>query len=111
MNEINTDYVLSQIRSLNAELQSPLASPLASTQAVETPRAEFGNLLKSTIDSVNATQTTAGGLKSAFETGSTDKTLAEVMIASQKADLSFRAMTEVRNKLVTAYQDIMNMPV
>ncbi|MEQ8205308.1 MAG: flagellar hook-basal body complex protein FliE, partial [Woeseia sp.] len=30
---------------------------------------------------------------------------------SQKADLSFRAMTEVRNKLVNAYQEIMNMPV
>jgi flagellar hook-basal body complex protein FliE len=33
------------------------------------------------------------------------------MIASQKADLSFRAMTEVRNKLVSAYEEIMNMPV
>ena len=37
--------------------------------------------------------------------------LTEVMIAAQKASLSFRAMAEVRNKLVTAYQDIMNMPV
>lgn len=107
MNEINTDYLLSQIRSLNAELQSPAAI----SQLPATSSAEFGNVLKSTIDSVNATQATAGQLKAAFETGQTDKTLAEVMIASQKADLSFRAMTEVRNKLVTAYQDIMNMPV
>lgn len=107
MNEINTDYLLSQIRSLNAELQSPAVS----AQPVQAPRAEFGELLKSTINSVNATQANAGEMKAAFETGQSDKTLAEVMIASQKADLSFRAMTEVRNKLVSAYQDIMNMPV
>jgi flagellar hook-basal body complex protein FliE len=37
--------------------------------------------------------------------------LPEVMIALQKASLSFQAMTEVRNKLVNAYQDIMNMPI
>jgi flagellar hook-basal body complex protein FliE len=33
------------------------------------------------------------------------------MVAVQKADLSLRALTEVRNKLVDAYKDIMNMPV
>jgi flagellar hook-basal body complex protein FliE len=50
-------------------------------------------------------------MKTAFETNASDTSLAEVMIASQKADLSFRAMTEVRNKLVSAYEEIMNMPV
>ena len=38
-------------------------------------------------------------------------TLPEVMIALQKASLSFQAMTEVRNRLVNAYQEIMNMPI
>ena len=107
MNEINTNDLLSQIRALNADLQVPAGAP--TTPA--TPGVEFGALLKNSIDSVNAAQSTATDLKAAFETGTTDKTLAEVMIASQKADLSFRAMTEVRNKLITAYQDIMNMPV
>jgi flagellar hook-basal body complex protein FliE len=37
--------------------------------------------------------------------------LPEVMIAWQKASLSFQAMTEVRNRLVNAYQEIMNMPI
>jgi len=68
-------------------------------------------LLKNAITEVNSTQQTSAGMKQAFETGATDASLAEVMIASQKADLSFRAMTEVRNKLVNAYQEIMNMPV
>jgi flagellar hook-basal body complex protein FliE len=68
-------------------------------------------MLKTTMNAVNDAQQHASDLKVGFENGTTDKSLAEVMIASQKADLSFRAVTEVRNKLVTAYQDIMNMPV
>jgi flagellar hook-basal body complex protein FliE len=68
-------------------------------------------MLKSTLNAVNDTQQHASDLKIGFANGTTDKSLAEVMIASQKADLSFRAVTEVRNKLVSAYQDIMNMPV
>jgi flagellar hook-basal body complex protein FliE len=68
-------------------------------------------MLKTSLNSVNEAQQEATALKVGFETGSGDATLAEVMIAAQKANLSFRAVTEVRNKLVTAYQEIMNMPV
>jgi len=104
MNEINANHLLSQIRTLGRELQphAPVAAPGVNN---------FGDMLKTTIDAVNDAQQYASDLKVGFSTGSTDKSLAEVMIASQKADLSFRAATEVRNKLVSAYQDIMNMPV
>ncbi|MDH3615287.1 MAG: flagellar hook-basal body complex protein FliE [Gammaproteobacteria bacterium] len=104
MNEINASDLLSQIRTLGRELQP--------TQTVAPPGAnDFGDMLKSTLNAVNDTQQHASDLKIGFANGTTDKSLAEVMIASQKADLSFRAVTEVRNKLVSAYQDIMNMPV
>lgn len=104
MNEINANHLLSQIRTLGRELQphAPVATPEANN---------FGDMLKTTIDTVNDAQQYASDLKVGFSNGTTDKSLAEVMIASQKADLSFRAATEVRNKLVSAYQDIMNMPV
>jgi flagellar hook-basal body complex protein FliE len=105
MNEISPDQLLSQIRSLGRELQS-------SAQSVATPPdSNFGDMLKTTLNAVNEAQQHAAQLKVGFETGATDTSLAEVMIAAQKADLSFRAVTEVRNKLVSAYQDIMNMPV
>jgi flagellar hook-basal body complex protein FliE len=104
MNQINANDLLSQIRTLGSELQ-PTQQP---TQA---PTSNFGDMLKMTLNAVNETQQQAGVLKAGFENGTSDKSLAEVMIAAQKADLSFRAVTEVRNKLVTAYQDIMNMPV
>lgn len=106
MNEISPQQLLSQIRSMQAELQ-----PLAAKPVTDTSDSGFGALFSNAINQVNETQTHAAGLKREFETGTSDKSLAEVMIASQKADLSFRAMTEVRNKLVTAYQEIMNMPV
>jgi len=104
MKEISASDLLSQIRTLGSELQT-------GTPAPTTDATGFGDIFKTTIDAVNETQQYASELKTGFITGTTDKTLAEVMIASQKANLSFRAATEVRNKLVTAYQDIMNMPV
>ena len=104
MNEISPEQLLSQIRSLGRELQT-------STPAEDAAGVNFGEMLKSSLESVNEAQQHASDLKVGFETGTGDATLAEVMIASQKANLSFRAVTEVRNKLITAYQDIMNMPV
>jgi flagellar hook-basal body complex protein FliE len=46
-----------------------------------------------------------------FELGTGEASVAEVMVAMQKASLSFEAVTQVRNRLVEAYRDIMNMPI
>ena len=104
MNEISATQLLSQIRTMGKDLQPIQPS-------VDPSKTGFNDLLKSSINAVNDVQHEAASLKTSFENGTSDKSLAEVMIAGQKADLSFRAVTEVRNKLVTAYQDIMNMPV
>ncbi len=107
MNTISADHLLSQIRTMGKDLQP--TQPAAETAKPDGP--DFGAMLKTTINAVNDAQQHASQLKTGFESGTSDKSLAEVMIAAQKADLSFRAVTEVRNKLITAYQDIMNMPV
>ena len=104
MNEINPQQILSQIRALNNEMNSAPAAPQQTS-------AEFGNMLQSALTSVNEAQQHATALSTSFVSGTQEANLAEVMIAAQKANLSFRAMTEVRNKLVNAYQEIMNMPV
>ena len=104
MNEISPDQLLSQIRTMSRSLQSP--------QIPTEPQATgFGDLLRNTLDSVNEAQQTAREMKVAYVNDTGDANIAEVMIAAQKASLSFQAVTEVRNKLVQAYQDIMNMPV
>lgn len=71
----------------------------------------FGELFQQAIGSVNATQQQANKLATSFEQGDPQVSLAQVMVASQKASVSFQALTQVRNHLVDAYKDIMNMPI
>ena len=108
MTQISTEQLLSQIRTLRGEMEAMRPAP-ETTQAATGNR--FGESLAAALHQVNDAQATSRQLKAEYAAESGDASLAEVMIASQKADLSFRAMTEVRNKLVTAYQEIMNMPV
>ena len=70
----------------------------------------FGELMQQAIDGVNETQMQAASLTKAFELGE-DVDLSRVMIAVQKSRISFEALTQVRNKLLSAYQDVMNMSV
>ena len=100
--------VLQQIRSLSAQMRPEVAAP-SSPQAGGV--SEFARLLQKGVDSVNQSQQRAGALSDAFERGTPGVELPDVMLELQKASVSFRALTEVRNRLVTAYQDIMNMPL
>lgn len=104
--EIN--QVLAQMRIAKAQATGAAAGVAG---AGEVPQTSFQELLKRSIDSVNETQQTANTLRTSFEQGREGIDLAEVMIAAQKSSLSFQAMVEVRNKLVEAYKDVMNMPV
>ncbi len=72
---------------------------------------EFGGLLKDAIQTVNGLQKDAKAKVTAVEMGDRSVSLAEAMIASQKSSVAFEATVQVRNKLVEAYKDIMNMPV
>ena len=108
MSQMEIDSVLAQIRSLSAQAGAGIgASKTAETQ--QTGPSEFASLLKKGIDQVNDTQTSATKIADAFERGAPGVELPQVMLEMQKASVSFRALTEVRNRLVTAYQDIMNM--
>ncbi len=104
MSEMNVNQVLAQMRAMSLEA--------GNVKAPETGGgADFAAMLKQSIGAVNDTQQTAGKMTEAFQTGDADISLAEVMVASQKATVSFQAMLQVRNKLVEAYQDVMNMPM
>lgn len=72
---------------------------------------DFQAMLGNAVNGVNATQQHSASLASRFEQGDPTIDLPEVMIAMQKSSVSFQAMTQVRNKLVEAYKDVMNMPL
>ncbi|SDH39943.1 flagellar hook-basal body complex protein FliE [Pseudomonas panipatensis] len=109
---IEFNRLLLEMRSMQMDAMAK-AKPLAPTSA--TPAAEgapsFSDMLGQAVNKVNATQQTATDMANAFEVGQSNVDLTDVMIASQKASVSFQAMTQVRNKLVQAYQDIMQMPI
>lgn len=70
----------------------------------------FTDKLHEAMQSVNATQQRADQLTTAYETGQTQD-VAKVMLARQEASVGFEATLQVRNKLLSAYQDIMKMGV
>ena len=113
--------ILSQIRAHEMRARGPLGDAPAGTAirpdalqpgAVEGVRGPgFGETLSRAIDGVSKAQNDAGALQQAFELGDPRADLARVMVAMQQSQVAFRATVEVRNRLVQAYQDVMNMPV
>lgn len=131
MSDLSIDQVLAQIRSLSTQASpafrpatqtiadlSSLAGTAGATGAASgagsvgtSASPAFGTLLKQGIDAVNATQQSADALATAWERGVPGVDLARVMVETQKASVSFQALAQVRNRLISAYQDIMNMSI
>ena len=105
---VEFNRLMLEMRSMQAEAMAR-QKPVASEPAPGAP--SFSEMLGQAVNKVHETQQVSSQLASAFEMGQGGVDLTEVMIASQKASVSFQAMTQVRNKLVQAYQDIMQMPV
>ena len=112
--------LLSQMRAIKAEVQQgPLPVEMQGLKAQgigapgisKTESNSFATLLKGAVDGVNKQQMEASRLRTAYELGDPAIDLPQVMIQAQKASVSFQAMTQVRNRLVTAYEDVMKMPI
>ena len=101
------DQMLSLLRSTATQ-----ASGRANeAQTTATGGSDFAQVLKNTIEQVNQTQQQAESMAAKFAAGDGNTNLHDVMISLQKANLSFQEMVQARNKLVTAYHDVMNMQV
>ncbi|HLS51106.1 MAG TPA: flagellar hook-basal body complex protein FliE [Burkholderiaceae bacterium] len=100
--------VLEQMRALRESM--PVFTQAKQTQAPDSPTS-FATELQNRLQSVSALQNSAASQAKAFQTGSPDVSLSDVMIDLQKADLAFQTTVQVRNRLVAAYQEIANMPV
>jgi flagellar hook-basal body complex protein FliE len=107
MEKPGIDNILQQLQAASAFASG--AKKQAS--ADEITGVDFSEKLKAAVDQVNNVQQTADKLSMQFVNGESNVDLHEVMISLQKANVSFQSMVQVRNKLVTAYQEIMNMQV
>ena len=106
MSSMQIQQVLAEMRSLQARASGAAEAPAAASQP-----SDFANMMKNSIDHVAAMQNQATSLADAYEAGDKGVDLTKVMLEVQKAGLAFHAMTEVRNKLIDAYTQVMNMSV
>ena len=124
MSQIEIDRVVSQIRALRAQVGGPVnqavrpgglggiapaqggVAPGGSTTSVS-----FAAVLRNGLERVNEAQMQSGASQRAFERGDPNIDLPKVMLDMQKASVAFRGVVEVRNRMISAYQEIMNMPV
>ncbi|MCR9882403.1 flagellar hook-basal body complex protein FliE [Vibrio alginolyticus] len=104
--------MLSKMQAMQVQVQPPefivSANPL-DQQSLNAPLS-FSQAMTNVLDTVNQHQSVASQKMTAVETGKSDD-LVGAMVASQKASLSFNALMQVRNKVVTSFEDIMKMPV
>jgi flagellar hook-basal body complex protein FliE len=113
--------MLAQLKAASSAAPANLAAPIQGLDGIKgitngdgpksTPSIDFATALKSSLDQVNQHQAKAVELGKNFALGDDSVNLSDVMVATQKASLSFQATVQVRNKLVSAYHDIMNMQV
>ncbi len=114
---IDSSRIESMLAQMRAAAQRPqadgianLASPIGADNK-STGKIDFADALKASLNQVNEVQKNAETMGKSFALGDDSVSLSDVMIAGQKANISFQATIQVRNKLVSAYQDIMSMQI
>ena len=107
MDTLGIEQMLSALRTTATQATGKAADASAPAAG----GADFAQILQGSIDKVNQTQQQADQMAEKLAAGDTNQNLHEVMIALQTASVSFQEMVQVRNKLVTAYQDVMNMQI
>ena len=105
MSDIAINQVLAQMRTMQA-----MAAHQSTEKLAETP-GNFSNLMQDSIREVNEAMQESRAMTTSFEMGDPSVSLAEVMVNSQKAGLQFQAVAEIRNRVLSAYREVMSMPV
>jgi flagellar hook-basal body complex protein FliE len=106
MSDISAAQLLAQLRSMASAAGAPQPEAAARPEA-----ANFSDLFAKAIDHVNGSQQEVQSLREGFQQGDPRIDVSDVMIASQKANIEFQLLMQVRNRLISAYQDVMNMQI
>ncbi len=101
---------LASMPAANADAIKPQVALGAPVNLGAAGRVSFSDLFEQAIEQVNSRQQDADRVRAAVETGASDD-VAGAMIVSQKASLAFQSLIQVRNRVVSAYETVFNMPV
>jgi flagellar hook-basal body complex protein FliE len=108
------EAMVAQLKAAAARTSPAHTNPL-SENGLQTKQAtgatDFASALKSSLDQVNTVQLQSQQLAQRFEMGDSTVSLSDAMISLQKSSIALQQTVQVRNKLVAAYQEIMNMGV
>ena len=111
MNVSKVDGLLAEMRAAMVTAQGGGAPRINDVGAGGVGKVDFASVLRSSMDGVAQMQEQAKTMQNAFVMGDDKVSLSDTMIASQKADISFKATVQVRNKVIDAYNSIMSMQV
>lgn len=105
--------VVDSMQALAAQASGGVQTPAFARASALQDKSEtrFSDVLMDSVKSLNDVQVTAKTQTEKFMLGATDVTLNDVMVGMQKSSLALNLGVQVRNKLVSAYQEIMSMPV
>ena len=109
INSSNIESVLGQIRQYQAQAAEGASAQISDLNKVSGSN-NFSDSVKGALQDVNATQQASKALRTAYERGE-DVPLTDVVMSIQKSSLAFEATLQIRNKVLKAYEEIMNMPV
>lgn len=104
------DAMVAQLKAAATKMEAG-AGEVSRSGAATTPKLDFADALKSSLDQVNAAQLSSQQMGQKFAMGDDSVSMSDMMISMQKASISFQTTVQVRNKLVSAYHDIMNMQI
>ena len=98
-------------KTMPTAVRPTLAPRISASQVAGGAEGGFSGALKSALSSVSAAQNESGRLQREVQMENPKVSLEETMVAIQKAQIGFQATLHVRNRMVQAYTDIMNMSV
>lgn len=109
--DIKANSLYQEMQAMIGQAQMPVQQPSPDMVQPNASASEFSTMLKNAVDGVNGLQMESKDLQQRFEMGDKSLSLADVMLQKEKAGIAFEATVQVRNKVLEAYKQIMNMPV
>lgn len=110
ISQSNIQSMLETLRAHQAQSAGVTSSPAEQTRTDKVGQPSFFDAVRAAVDRVNDADQKADAMAEAYERGE-DVPLTEVVLNMQKSSLAFEATLQVRNKVLKAYEEIMNMPV
>lgn len=105
------ESILGQIRNSVAGVKAPSLRVMESANPSATTKIDFAAALRAQLDQINSIEEKSVSMGQRYALGDSSVNLSDVMIASQKASVAIQTSVQVRNKVVAAYQSIMNMQI